>query len=106
MKVKQLSPNHRDQQRAFQCAAEEIAGGASQGSSDPASFGIEIRNVFRKLQFTSPKTTVPGTSFWQKHCPAAIFDAIWEMINDHRLLTHHDTIEPRLQRANEYFGKA
>ena len=40
-----ISQNHRDQQRAFQCAAEEIAGGAGQGSGDPASFGIEVGNL-------------------------------------------------------------
>jgi len=40
-----ITQNHRDQQRAFQCAAEEIAGGASQGAGDPASFGIEVGNL-------------------------------------------------------------
>ncbi len=40
-----ISQNHRDQQRAFQRAAEEIAGGAGQGSGDPASFGIEVGNL-------------------------------------------------------------
>jgi hypothetical protein len=40
-----ISQDHRDQQRAFQCAAEEIAGGAGQGSGDPASFGIEVGNL-------------------------------------------------------------
>lgn len=49
-----ISQNHRDQQRAFQCAAEEIAGGASQGTGDPASFGIEIPNVLGKLQPLRP----------------------------------------------------
>jgi hypothetical protein len=45
-------------------------------------------------------------SFWQKQGPAAIFDAIWGMIKDHRLLTKNDATEPRLQRTVERFGKA
>jgi len=40
-----ITQNHRDQQRAFQCAAEEIAGGASSCTSDPASFGVEVGNL-------------------------------------------------------------
>jgi len=40
-----IAQNRSDQQRAFQCAAEEVAGGASQGAGDPASFGIEIGNL-------------------------------------------------------------
>jgi hypothetical protein len=45
-------------------------------------------------------------AFWQKQGPAAIFDAMWGMIKDHRLLTKNDATEPRLQRTVEYFGKA
>jgi hypothetical protein len=45
-------------------------------------------------------------AFWQKQDPAAIFDAAWGMIKDHRLLTKNDATEPRLQRTVEYFGKA
>ncbi|QTN31666.1 hypothetical protein HZ994_04785 [Akkermansiaceae bacterium] len=45
-------------------------------------------------------------SFWQKQGPAAIFDAMWGMIKDHRLLTKNDATEPRLQRTVERFGKA
>lgn len=40
-----ISQNHRNQQRAFECAAEEIASGSSQGSGDSASFGIEVGNL-------------------------------------------------------------
>jgi len=35
----------RHQQRAFQRAAEAVAGGDGAGSGDPASFGVEIRNL-------------------------------------------------------------
>jgi len=43
--------------------------------------------------------------FWQKDGPTAIFDAVWEMILDHRLLTEHDASQPRLQRTVEHYGK-
>jgi hypothetical protein len=45
-------------------------------------------------------------AFWQEQGPAAIFDAMWGMIKDHRLLTKNDATEPRLQRTVEHFGKA
>lgn len=45
-------------------------------------------------------------TFWQKQGPEAIFDAMWGMMKDHRLLTQSDATEPRLQSAVEYFGKA
>jgi hypothetical protein len=45
-------------------------------------------------------------AFWQKQGPAAIFDAVWVMIKDHRLLTKNDATEPKLQRTVEHFGKA
>jgi hypothetical protein len=45
-------------------------------------------------------------AFWQKQGPEAIFEAMWGMIKDHRLLTQNDATEPRLQRAVECFGKA
>lgn len=35
----------RDQQRAFECAAEAVVCREGQGSGDPASFGVEIRNL-------------------------------------------------------------
>jgi len=45
-------------------------------------------------------------SFWQRQEPEAIFNAVWGMILDHRLLTLGDATEPRLQRTVEHFGKA
>ena len=45
-------------------------------------------------------------TFWQRQGSAAIFDAVWGMILDHRLLTQRDATEPRLQRTVEHFGKA
>ncbi len=45
-------------------------------------------------------------AYWQKQGPEAIFEAMWGMIKDHRLLTQNDATEPRLQRAVECFGKA
>ena len=45
-------------------------------------------------------------SYWQKQDPTAIFEAMWGMIKDHRLLTKNDATEPRLQRTVECFGKA
>jgi hypothetical protein len=45
-------------------------------------------------------------AFWQGQGSEAIFEAVWEMILDHRLLTTGDATEPRLQRAVEAFGKA
>ena len=45
-------------------------------------------------------------AFWQRQGSAAIFDAVWGMILDHRLLTQRDATEPRLQRTVEHFGKA
>ena len=44
--------------------------------------------------------------FWQDRGSAAIFEAVWGMILDHRLLTKGDASEPRLQRTVEHFGKA
>lgn len=45
-------------------------------------------------------------AFWQRQESAAIFDAVWGMILDHRLLTKGDATEPRLQRTVEHFGQA
>jgi len=45
-------------------------------------------------------------AFWQSQGSAAIFDAVWGMILDHRLLIKKDATEPRLQRTVERFGKA
>ena len=45
-------------------------------------------------------------AFWQNQGSAAIFDAVWGMIVDHRLITTGDAAEPRLQRTVEYFGPA
>jgi hypothetical protein len=45
-------------------------------------------------------------AFWQRRGGAEIFDAVWGMILDHRLLTKGDASEPRLQRTVEHFGKA
>ena len=45
-------------------------------------------------------------AFWQKQGATAIFEAMWGMIKDHRLLTKNDATEPRLQRTVECFGKA
>ncbi len=45
-------------------------------------------------------------AFWQGQGGEAIFEAVWEMILDHRLLTTGDATEPRLQRTAEAFGKA
>lgn len=44
--------------------------------------------------------------FWQGRGASAIFDAVWGMILDHRMLTRGDDSEPRLQRTVERFGKA
>jgi hypothetical protein len=55
-----LSQNHRDQQRAFQRAAEEIDGGASQGAGDPASFGSEIGNL--EVWAREKGTLIPDTA--------------------------------------------
>lgn len=44
--------------------------------------------------------------FWQRQGSEAIFEAVWGMILDHRLLTQGDATEPRLQRTVEHFGKA
>jgi hypothetical protein len=44
--------------------------------------------------------------FWQRQGHNAIFDAVWNMILDYRLLTQHDDSEPRLQRTVEHYGKA
>ena len=45
-------------------------------------------------------------SFWQQQGSVAIFDAVWGMILDHRMLTSGDVTEPRLQRTVEHFGEA
>jgi hypothetical protein len=55
-----ISQNHRDQQRAFQCAAEEVAGGAGQGAGDPASFGIEVGNLASWAH--DKRTLIPASS--------------------------------------------
>lgn len=45
-------------------------------------------------------------AFWQRQGSAAIFEAAWQMILDHRLLTTGDAEQPRLQRTVERFGRA
>jgi hypothetical protein len=40
-----IAQTRSDQQRSFQRAAEAVACGTGEGSGDPASFGVEIRNL-------------------------------------------------------------
>ena len=69
----------------------------------PMSTPLKIQENFSRFAEDDRSWDI---AFWQKQGPEAIFDAMWGMIKDHRLLTQNDASEPRLQRSIEYFGKA
>ena len=44
--------------------------------------------------------------FWQSQGDLAIFEAVWEMLNDYFLIRGKNADESRLQRSIENFRKA
>ena len=44
--------------------------------------------------------------FWQEQGPKAIFDAVYDLVQDYLLLKENNAKQPRLQRTIESFQKA